>query len=128
MQSLTILLALLATGANALALGATRTGPVVMMAKSKSISVVLNQDITGVGTKGVVVQVKPAYAENVIIRGGLGKIATPDELAKIEKAQAEAAEAAKGLKKKAEAAKVTMSEKYANGLTFEVQPDEVITA
>merc|ERR1719478_1389018 len=121
MQSLTILLALLATGANALALGATRTGPVVMMAKSKSISVVLNQDITGVGTKGVVVQVKPAYAENVIIRGGLGKIATPDELAKIEKAQAEAAE---GLKKKAEAAKVTMSEKYANGLTFEVQPDE----
>ena len=37
-----------------------------------AVQVVLNAPVKGVGKKGDVVSVKSAYAENVIIRGGLG--------------------------------------------------------
>lgn len=63
-------------------------------AKTAMVSVVLNQPVKGVGKKGEVVSVKSAYAENVIIRGGLGELATDEKLAEISVANAEAAAAA----------------------------------
>ena len=75
-----------------------RAASVFLMAKKKKapaktamVSVVLNQPVKGVGKKGEVVSVKSAYAENVIIRGGLGELATDEVLAEISVANAEAA-------------------------------------
>lgn len=80
---------------------ATRSPPACLMAKKKKaagktamVQVVLNQPVKGIGKKGEVVSVKSAYAENVIIRGGLGELATDDKLAEIEVANQEAAAAA----------------------------------
>ena len=57
----------------------------VMMAKKqaagKKVQVVLSQTIKGIGNKGELVSVAPAYAENVVVRGGLGVIASPEILA-----------------------------------------------
>ena len=76
-----------------------------MMAKAKSkakaskskggaVQVVLHQLVKGVGKKGEVVTVKPSYAENVILRGGLGALATPEVLESIAVQKAADAEAA----------------------------------
>ena len=57
------------------------------------VEVVLNALVKGVGAKGELVKVKPAYAENVLVPQGLATVATPEVLAKI-KADEEAAAAA----------------------------------
>ena len=44
------------------------------------MQVLLSADVKGVGKKGEVVSVKPAYAENMLIRSGLGQEATPEIL------------------------------------------------
>ena len=67
-------------------------------AKGGTVQVVLNAPVKGVGKKGDVVSVKSAYAENVIIRGGLGALATQEileQIAEQDAANAEAAAAAK---------------------------------
>jgi len=45
------------------------------------VQVVLSQTIKGIGNKGELVLVAVAYAENVVVRGGLGVIASPEILA-----------------------------------------------
>jgi len=59
---------------------------------AKTVQVVLTAEIKGVGRKGELVSVKPAYADNFIVNKGLGAIATPEKLAEIAAAQ-EAADA-----------------------------------
>lgn len=131
----------LATYANALAIGVTpcgsavthgaRMAPAVMMAKTvtkKLVSVILDEEVEGVGSKGVVVQVKSSYAENVIVRGGKGRIATASDLAEIAAKEAAAAAEAAAAKSKAEATKKTIQDKFGRGMKFEVQPDEVVTS
>ena len=55
---------------------ACRSIAATMMAKKtlakKVVSVILDADVEGVGTKGAVVEVKASYAENVLIRQSLG--------------------------------------------------------
>ena len=63
-------------------------------ASSKEVMVVLLSEVKGIGKKGEVVKVKPAYAQNVLLGKGLGKMATDDVLAQIEKDKADAAAAA----------------------------------
>jgi len=90
--------------------------------KSKSVTIILDADVDGLGTKGMVVDVKPAYAENVIRRQNLGTIATPADLERIASEQAAADAAAVTLKKKAEEARDAINEKYGkSGMTIEVQ-------
>merc|ERR1719258_423024 len=74
-----------------------RVGPAVMMAKKaatkKMVTVLLSEDVEGLGAGNTLVQVKPAYAENVLIAKKLGTIASQevmDQIAK-DKAEAEAA-------------------------------------
>ena len=50
-------------------------------AAGRKVQVVLSQTIKGIGNKGELVSVAPAYAENVVVRGGLGMIASPEILA-----------------------------------------------
>lgn len=50
---------------------------------SKMVQVVLSEDIKGVGRKNELVSVKPAYADNFIVRGGKGRIADEETLAQI---------------------------------------------
>ena len=50
-------------------------------AAGRKVQVVLSQTIKGIGNKGELVSVAPAYAENVVVRGGLGVIASPEILA-----------------------------------------------
>ena len=50
-------------------------------AAGRKIEVVLSQTIKGIGNKGELVLVAAAYAENVVVRGGLGVIASPEILA-----------------------------------------------
>ena len=70
-------------------------------AKGKETLVVLLEPVKGIGKKGEVVSVKPAYAQNVLLAKGLGKVASPDVLKEIEKADAEAAAAAAAAKQEA---------------------------
>ena len=65
------------------------------------VPVILDADVSGLGTKGVVVSVKPSYAENVILAQKLGSIATPADLERIAAEAAAAAAAAAAAKKKA---------------------------
>ena len=81
----------------------SRLPPPIALAKKKKggggggggakVQCVLLADVKGVGRKGELVVVKPAYAENMLIRTGLGEKATPDILEKLatEKAEADAA-------------------------------------
>ena len=81
----------------------SRLPPPIALAKKKKggggggggakVQCVLLADVKGVGRKGELVEVKPAYAENMLIRTGLGEKATPDILEKLatEKAEADAA-------------------------------------
>ena len=83
-----------------------------MMAKKatvkKDVQVLLSDDIKGIGKKGEVIGVKPAYAQNFVIAKGLGKMATPDVLAQVEQDKAEKAAAAIAAKEGAEALKVKL--------------------
>jgi len=80
---------------------ARASGGAAMMAKKKGgkggggaakmVQVVLSEPIKGVGKKGELVSVKPAYAENFVVSGGRGVLATPEMLDQL---AAEAASAA----------------------------------
>merc|ERR1719152_252460 len=111
--------------ADALNVVARASAPIMMakkVAKGKEVQVILGADIDGLGLKGTVVSVKPAYAENVIRRQNLGMVATPADLERIAKEQAEAAEIAAALKKKAEEVRDAVQSKYGkSGMTIEVQ-------
>jgi len=67
-------------------------------AKSKETMVVLLEPVKGVGKKGEVVSVKPAYAQNVLLVKGQAKMATPEILKEIEAADAAATAAAAAAK------------------------------
>lgn len=90
----------------------------VMLAKKtaskKEVQVLLNDNIKGIGKKGELVKVKPAYAENFIISKGLGKIATSEVLADIEEQNALAAAAAVAAKEEAQALALKLEEKFGN--------------
>jgi len=60
----------------------------------KMVQVVLSVPIAGVGKAGDLVSVKPAYAENFVVRQGKGVVATPEKLKEIAAAEAAKAEAA----------------------------------
>ena len=79
-----------------------RSSSAVMMAKkkkaaaAKTVEVVLSAPVKGLGKKGDLVSVKPAYAENALVRAGLGVLATPEMLTQLAADQAAAdADAAK---------------------------------
>lgn len=85
-------------------------------AAKKDVVVLLSEDIKGIGKKGELVNVKPAYAENFITSKGLGKVATPDVLASLEREKAEAAAAAIAAKEDAEALQAKLGEVFKEGL------------
>lgn len=99
--------------------------PAYMMAKktvkSKSVQVLLDADVEGVGEKGALVELKPAYAENVVVAKGLGAIATPEQIAQLAKELEEQMAKAAAAKQTALKAKETMAGKFAKGLVIEVQ-------
>eukprot|EP00322_Chrysochromulina_rotalis_P021344 CAMPEP_0115864134 /NCGR_PEP_ID=MMETSP0287-20121206/19042_1 /TAXON_ID=412157 /ORGANISM="Chrysochromulina rotalis, Strain UIO044" /LENGTH=191 /DNA_ID=CAMNT_0003318591 /DNA_START=12 /DNA_END=587 /DNA_ORIENTATION=+ len=90
-------------------LRSSRSAPIAfsMMAKKKAaaggktVQVVLSEPIKGVGKKGELVTVKKAYAENFIVSGGKGKIATAETLDQIAADEAAAAADAAAAKAKA---------------------------
>ena len=81
-------------------------------AVKKDVMVLLSDTIKGVGNKGEVISVKPAYAQNFVIAKGLGKMATPDVLAQVEQDKAEKAAAAIAAKEAAEALKVKLDDVF----------------
>eukprot|EP00964_Phaeocystis_antarctica_P063132 scaffold37874_cov72-Phaeocystis_antarctica.AAC.3 len=71
---------------------------------------------------GQIVEVKVAYATNVIVAKGLGSVASKAMVEQIAKSEAEAIAASAEEKKKASATKATLQSKYAKaGIVFEVQ-------
>lgn len=109
--------------------GASATAPracVSMMAKTKTkmVKVLLSTDVEGLGLKGTVVEVKSAYAQNVLVPKQLGAVPTKEMLEQLAEEQAKAAEAAKAAKKTAEADKARLQQKYSKGMIYEVQVDK----
>lgn len=104
---------------------AARSAPAIMAKKSatkKLVSVVLDADVDGLGEKGSLVEVKPAYAENFLVAQSLGSIATKEMLERIAAEVAEAAAAEAAAKAKAEATKEAVKAKYgSSGMTIEAQ-------
>ena len=93
--------------------------------KSKVVTVLLEADVEGLGVKGALVEVKPAYAENVLVNQGKGSIAS-QEMIDTALAEAAAALAKKaGAKKRAAEGKDMLQSKLSkSGLTIEVQVDK----
>ena len=94
--------------------------------KSGSVSVLLSSDVKNLGRKGEVVSVKPAYAENMLVRTGLGQLATPEILAELEKSNLAAAEAAAAAKAKAVEARAALEKAFGDeggSITKNVGPD-----
>ena len=136
-----LVLALIVALSNALLIGSPAIGSpraaIDMAAKKKGpkqVAVLLNAVVEGLGASGALVNVKPAFAENMLVRKGLGSIASREM---IDRANAEAAAAAASAavaKKYAEEAKQTLQTKFGAGLVIEAQVDkegalkEVITA
>lgn len=82
---------------------------------ANAIKVVLQDDVTNLGTSGDVVRVRPGYARNYLIPRGLAAPATERNLAHVEALKQQAAERAKqrleeaqGLKAKLESASVKL--------------------
>lgn len=91
-------------------------------AKSKTIQVILEADVAGLGEAGALVEVKPAYAENFIVAKGLGVKASKEQIASLRKQEEEAIAKAAANKRKALDAKDTMAKRYGKGgLVTEVQ-------
>ena len=82
------------------------------LASAVAVMVLLSETIKGVGNKGEVIGVKPAYAQNFVISKGLGKMATPDVLAQVEADKAEAIAAAIAALAAAEALKTKLEEVF----------------
>lgn len=72
------------------------------------IQVILLEDVAGQGRKGDIVSVADGYAHNFLIKNKKGVLATPDELAKIEKAKKKEAKRLAEEKAKAEEIKKTL--------------------
>ena len=85
------------------------------------MSVLLEQDVSGLGEKGSIVEVKPAYAENVLLTTGKGTIASQEILDRVAAEQAAAAAAAAAARKRADVDRDTLQGKFAKGLVIEVQ-------
>jgi large subunit ribosomal protein L9 len=89
-------------------------------AKPKGVQVILNAPVKGVGKKGELVTVKQAYAENVIVRGGLGVIADQEALDRLAADNAAAAAAAAAAKAQAVADEETLAKVVGEkGLTIQ---------
>ena len=71
-------------------------------AKSKLITILLEADVEGVGLKGEIIEVKPAYGENTIIAKGLGSKATKEQIQQAEADKLAKEAAALAAKKRAE--------------------------
>lgn len=104
----------------------SRACSAVMMAKKKQagkmITVVLEADIEGLGSKGELAEVKPAYAENFLVAKGMGSIASKELIKQLEEEAAAAAAAAAAQKKKATDDKVALDQKFGKaGMKTEVQ-------
>ena len=83
--------------------------------------VLLEADVEGLGKKGKLVEVKAAYATNVIVAKGLGSVASKAMVDQIAKTEAEAITAAAEAKKGASEMKATLQKRYAKGgIIFEV--------
>jgi len=102
-----------------------RAGRVVMMGKkakgSKMVTVVLEADVDELGEKGDLVQVKPAYAENVIVSKGLGQVASQEMIDRIAAEMAAAKAAKSAAKKKATDTAAELQRVFGKGLVTEVQ-------
>jgi len=102
-----------------------RARTVQMMAKTKGakmVTVLLSADVEGIGESGTIVDVKPAYAENVLISKGLGTKATADMIAKVAEEAAAAAAAAKAAKAAAEESSTLIASKFGKaGIVIEAQ-------
>ena len=82
----------------------------------------MEADVEGLGRMGQIVEVKAAYATNVIVAKGLGSVASKEMVEQIAKSEAEAIAANAEEKKKASATKATLQQRYAKaGIVFEVQ-------
>ena len=96
-----------------------RAGATLMLAKktakSKVLQVILSADVPGLGQKGALVEVKPAYAENFIVAKGLGSKASKQQIEELLKEQEEAIAKAAATKKKALLAKDMMAKRYGKG-------------
>ena len=76
--------------------------------KTADVQVVLSVPVKGLGKAGDLVKVKPAYAENFIVRQNMGAIATPEKLAEIAANEEAAAAAAAAEKQSAVEAEATL--------------------
>lgn len=108
-----------------------RAGTVTMMAKmkKKDIQVVLKSGVKGLGKAGEVVWVKPAYAENVLLKQGLAAAATADVLKDIEKEVAAKEAAATAAKQEAKQKGETLTRAFGDMGCFiekNVGPDGLI--
>lgn len=114
--------------------GAARASAVMMAKKkgkggaggaAKVVQVMLTAPVKGLGKKGDLVAVKPAYAENMLIRAGLGALATPEMLQAYEAEQAEAAANASAAAAKAAADAATLGKVFSEGCVVKkkVGPD-----
>ena len=84
--------------------------------------VLLEADVEGLGKMGALVEVKAAYATNVLVAKGLGCVASKEMVAQIAKTEAESAAALAEAKTVASKTKTTLQQKYAKGgVVFEVQ-------
>ena len=115
-----------------------RADTCVMMAKKsatklKTVTVILDADVEGLGAKGSLVDVKPAYAENFIISKGMGSKASKELIEQIAEQAKAAADKAAAAKKKAEEGRALIQEKFGKGLQIDVQvadgvPKEAVTS
>ena len=86
------------------------------------IDVLLEADVAGLGEKGSLVQVKPAYAENFIVSKGLGSVASKEIIERITEERAAAEAAAKAAKTRAEQGATELLAKFGKvGIVEEVQ-------
>jgi large subunit ribosomal protein L9 len=98
-----------------------------MMAKKnvknpKLQKILLQEDVDGLGKKGTLVEVKAAYAVNVLVPKGLGAVASKEMVEQIAKDKADAIAAFAAAKQDANQVKADLQKRYAkSGLVFEVQ-------
>jgi len=107
-----------------------RSPSAAMKAKAlkKMVKVVLNSDVEGLGKKGELIEVRPAYANNYLVPKGMGYVASAEMLISIEEEAAAAAAAAAASRKLADESKAVLQGKYKNGLVYETQVDRATGA
>lgn len=84
--------------------------------------VLLEADVEGLGKMGALVEVKAAYATNVLVAKGLGCVASKEMVEQIAKTEAEEKAALAAAKDGATKTKAELQQRYAKGgIVFEVQ-------